>query len=106
MQIRNVGNQGNVDRTGDLSERSKRAERRESSSVSPAAANDATTISSAGREIAARVDELSDRARGEDGDRDAIVEAARQKLESGGLDSAESFAETANQLIDRGFLSA
>ena len=110
MQIRNVGSHANVDRlnestAGKSAERGRRAERSADDGGLTAGADDAR-ISSAGRETAAAVEQLAERARRDDGDRDALVAEARQKLVEGRLDTAEVFAATAKRLGDGGFLSA
>jgi hypothetical protein len=102
MNINNIGTPGNVDRTGDRGKGSelKRAEK------TPSVVRDDAQISETGRETAAIVEQLAERARTEDGDRDVLVEAARQKLLNGGLDGDAIVAATAEKLADRGFLSA
>lgn len=101
MDIRNIGNHGQIDRTG---ERGTRSEPK-TVVLTPFVAKDDAQISSTARKTAAKVDQLAQTARGEAGDRDAIVEAARQKLLSGELDTPEVFAATAQRLTDNGFLS-
>ena len=101
MDIRNVGSNGNIDRTG---ERAKSASPK-SNVLIPFVAKDDASISDAGRQSAAAVEQLSERARGASGDRDELVAAARQKLQSGELDSNAVFASTAQKLANRGFLS-
>ena len=101
MDIRNVGNHGNIDRAG---EHGKRAQSK-SNVLIPFVPKDDARISEAGRKTAASVDRLVDQARDEDGSRDSLVEAARQKLLSGELDTEAVFASTAEKLANRGFLS-
>ncbi|MFT4512064.1 MAG: hypothetical protein ACI89X_002973 [Planctomycetota bacterium] len=101
MDIRNVGNHGNIDRTG---EHGKRAQPRADVLI-PFVAKDDARISDTGRKTAASVDRLVDQARDDDGSRDSLVEAARQKLLSGELDSDAVFASTAQKLAGSGFLS-
>ena len=106
MDIRNVGNHGHADRTG---ERARRVEhKRAENARAGAGANikDDAQISATGRETAAAVEELAERARGDDPKRDALIKAVRQKLENGDLDDAAIFLATARNLADRGFLSA
>ena len=102
MDIRNVGNQGNIDRIG---ERDKRADAKRAETAPSVARGDDAQISSAGRETAAAIEQLTERAKADDGDREALVDAARQKLLSGELDSQEVLAATADRLASRGFLS-
>lgn len=102
MDIRNVGSQGNIDRT---SEQGKRTQAKSKDVLIPFVPKDDARISAAGRETAKSVDRLVDRAREEDPGRDALVEAARQKLLSGQLDTEAAFASTAQKLADSGFLS-
>jgi hypothetical protein len=101
MDIRNVGNQGNIDRTSD---QGKRAQAK-SNVLIPFVPKDDARISDTGRKAAASVDRLVDQARNEDGSRDSLVEAARQKLLSGELDSQAVFASTAQKLAGSDFLS-
>jgi len=100
MDIRNVANQGNVDRSSD---RSKRSDAR--TVVIPAVARDEASISSAGRETAAAIEGLAERARNSDGDRGALVARAMQKLMNGDLDGRQAASATARRLLDAKFLS-
>jgi len=102
MDIRNIGNHGNIDRSG---ERGKSAQPK-SNVLIPFVPKDDARISVAGRKTAEAVDRFADRARGTEGDRDARVEAAHQKLLSGELDSETVFASTAQKLANRDFISA
>lgn len=102
MDIRNVGNQGNADRIG---ERSKRPEAKRDALTPGVARGDDATISNTGRETAAAIEQLTERAKSDDGDRDALVEAAQRKLQSGELDTDAVYQATANRLAERGFLS-
>lgn len=101
MDIRNIGNNGQIDRTGERGQRSEP----KTVVLTPLVAKDDAQISSVGRATAAKVDQLAKTARGQEGDRDALVEAAREKLLSGELDTNEVFAATAENLANRGFLS-
>lgn len=101
MDIPNIGNHGQVDRTGERGQRSEP----KTVVLTPFVAKDDAQISSAGRATAAKVDQLAKNARGQVGDRDGLVEAARQKLLSGELDTNEVYEATANNLASRGFLS-
>ncbi len=102
MDIRNVGNQGNVDRIG---ERSRRDDAKRTESEPTMLRGDDAKISSTGRETAAAVEQLAERARSDDSDREALVEAAKARLLSGELDSAAVYEATARRLSDSGFLS-
>ncbi|MCU0864389.1 MAG: hypothetical protein MUC36_11385 [Planctomycetes bacterium] len=102
MDIRNVSNQGNVERTGD---RGKRAEGQRVYVV-PAPARDEANISKSGRETAAAVEALAERARGDGGDRAELVATALRKLMSGALDGDEAIQGAARRLRDSGFRSA
>ena len=101
MDIRNIGNYGQVDRAGERGQRSQA----KPVVLTPHVAKDDAQISPDGRKQAAKVDQLARSARGQEGDRSAIIEAARQKLLSGELDTNEVFAATAERLADSGFLS-
>ena len=102
MDIRNVGNQGNADRIGD---RAGRADAKQVVLVPVPRRSDDARISDAGRDAAAAVELLTERARADGSDRDAVVEAARQRLLSGELDSHAALASTARRLAVGGFLS-
>lgn len=101
MNIRDLGNTGPVDRT------SRQASKAPSSRdyVIPAVARDDAQISASSRETAAAVAGLADRATVAGGDRRALVEAARQKLQSGQLDTPAAWAAAAAKLAESGFAS-
>lgn len=101
MDIRNVGNPGNVTRRGDRSERAAPPP----AVVIPAVARDDARISTAGRETAAAIEGLAERARRDDAGREALVARAAQKLADGDLDDHATFAATAQRLAAGGFLS-
>ena len=101
MDIRNVSNSGNIDRSGD---RNKRAEPQRTD-VSPSVVQDDAQISSTGRKIASTVEQLAERARDDGDDREARVLAAKAKLLSGELDADGVVAETARRLAGSRFLS-
>ena len=105
MDIRNVGSQpGNVDRT---SERGNRAKLDREQAKAPAAAvRDDARISDTGRETAAAVEALAEKARGDGDNREQVVTAAVAKLVSGELDSETVLRETAGRLLDSGFRGA
>ena len=101
MQIRTVGNQNNVQRTDDRSQRSEE----KPVVLVPQAPRDLATISDAGRDAAAAVANLSERARNAGGDRGDVVAAARAKLVGGQLGSPAVLGATAQNLLDANFLS-
>jgi hypothetical protein len=101
MDIRNIGNNGNVERNG---ERPKRAEAKRGEL--PSTMRDEAKISAGSRATAASVDGLARRARKADADREAVVAAATQKLENGELDSPAVHTATAQRLLDAKFLTA
>lgn len=101
MDIRNVANQGNVERAGD---RTKKAGPLRTV-VIPAVARDEAKISSAGRETAAAIEGLAERARRDGPERDAVVAEARRKLMSGELDAPSTTRATAQRLLDAGFVA-
>jgi hypothetical protein len=102
MDIRNVTNHANVERSND---RTKRAEAQRTVII-PSVGRDEASISSAGRETAAAVEGLAERARRGDRDRDQVVARAMQKLISGELDGSDAIGATAQRLLDARFLSA
>lgn len=101
MDIRNVGT-GSVDRAD---ERTKKAAS-VADVIIPSVRRDEASISPAGREAAATVERLAQRARGSDRDREPLVAAAQKKLLAGELDGAAAAAATARALLDAKFLSA
>jgi hypothetical protein len=100
MDIRNIGGSGGVERGGN---RTRRAETRRDD-ASPVVNLDEARISAKSRDTAAAVEGLAARARGDDGEREAKVAAALQKLRSGELDDAAALRGTAQRLADAGFL--
>ena len=103
MDVRNISNHGNIDRNGN---RSQRVESKRQDAAAPVARADDARISSAGRDAAAAVERLVERAREDASDREELIEAARAKLVSGELDGEAALGATAEALLDRGFLSA
>lgn len=103
MNIHDLGKSGNVDRTGDRT--SKTATRHDVLVPFVPKGKDVATISASGREAAAAIESLSNRARGNDGDRDDIVAAALQRLQSGALDQPAVYGATAQKLLDSKFVS-
>ncbi|HEX5052310.1 MAG TPA: hypothetical protein VFZ65_11090 [Planctomycetota bacterium] len=105
MDIRNVAQRAaqstNVDRKGD---RAQRAEAKLKDVLIPSVARDQAQISPKGRAKAATLEGLVARAR-DDGDRDAVVAAALQKLQSGELDGQAVLEATAQRVIAADFLS-
>ena len=100
MNVPNLGNQ-NVKRADDRSQRS--AEK--PVVLVPQAPRDSATISDAGRDAAAALANLAERARNAGGDRGEIVAAARAKLAAGQLGSPAVLDATAQKLLDANFLS-
>ena len=101
MDIRNVGNVGNIDLNGD---RTRRTEA-QAPYVIPTVAKDDAQISSASRQTAAKVETLAQRARGDETGREAKVALAIEKLQNGELDSAAVLGATAARIADAGFFS-
>lgn len=101
MDIRNIGKTDIVDRPSDRPKRADGAR----DYVLPAMARDEARISDSSRETAAAVDGLSGRARSADGDRQAKVAAAKQKLLDGELDTPAVQLETARRLLGAKFTS-
>ena len=102
MNIRNVGNFGNVERSGER----KQSVDPQRTVLVPAKPRDDARISESSRELASAVEGLAERARRGDGDREARVEVARQKLLGGQLDAPEVLGATARRLLDARFLDA
>ncbi len=100
MDIRNVANHGNVERSGD---RTKSSEAR--TVVIPAPARDEASISPVGRATAAAIEGLAERARGDGRNREGFVAAALERLRSGELDDAKVLTATAQRLLAAKFLS-
>lgn len=61
--------------------------------------SDVASISESGREAFASVEALTDRARGEAGDRDQIVADAKARLEAGELDDPAVYEAVAQRLL-------
>lgn len=101
MDIRNIGNKGNVDRNG---EHPVRTEKRRGDA--PSTMRDEAKISAGSRATAAAVKELTGSARKVDAERQAAVAAAAQKLAGGELDTPAVHAETSKRLLDAKFLTA
>lgn len=101
MDIRDLGNSGNVDRAGARAAKAQSAREY----VIPAAPRDEAKISGASRATVATVPLLSERARTAGGDRAAVVAAARQRLEDGSLNDPAVYAATAKNLLDARFSS-
>lgn len=99
MDIRKVGSNSSVDRTNDRTKRteSKRAD------AAPTVRRDEASISSASRDTAAAVEGLAERARRDDGDREAVVTTAMRKLMNGELNGAEALQGAAQRLLDGKF---
>lgn len=105
MNIHNIANQANVDRSRDRASDVGA----EKTVLIPTPARDGeqdqATISSKSRDAMAAVELLAERARGHSGDRSDKVEAALLRLQNGELGSASVLEETARRLGDSGFLA-
>jgi hypothetical protein len=101
MDIRDLGNSGNVDRAGARAAKAPAAREY----VIPAAPRDEAKISGSSRATVATVPLLSERARTAGGDRSALVAAARQRLQDGALNDPAVFGATAQRLLDAKFTS-
>lgn len=100
MNIGNVKGNGGIDRSSD---RPSRTEGGRAPAPAPKVHQDEAEISTGGRETAKAVEELAQRARRDEPERAAKVEAARQRLQKGELDSVAVHKEVARQLLDGGF---
>ena len=101
MSTHNIGGSGNSGRIGKDAEGSEPR----SSDLIPVGNSDGARIIDSDGETAGLIAKLTARVRREVGDRDVIVEAARQKLMLGELDSAAVMAATAERLARSGYLS-
>jgi len=101
MDIRNIGNKGNVERNGD---RPVRTEARRGEM--PSTVRDEAKISAGSRATAAAVEGLAVNARKADAEREVKVAAALQKLRSGELDAPAVHKATAQRVLDTKFLTA
>lgn len=101
MDIRNVTNHGAVERGGDRGPRTKQV--RDGAVLIPV--RDEARISAGSRAAATAVDSLAERARRDDGDREAIVAQALEKLQSGALDDAGTYRATAQRLLAQNFVA-
>ena len=96
MDVGHIEGKGGVDRGAERA--SRREHSRRSDSVK--APVDSAAISESGRETAAAIDELAAKARRDEPDREARVEAAKARLEAGELDATEVLRETARRMLD------
>ena len=101
MDIRNIANHGNVERSSD---RPKRTEQKRSDA--PSVVRDEARISADSRETAAAVESLGQRARQDDGDREVKVAEAMTKLMNGELNERAVHETTARRVLDAKFLTA
>lgn len=101
MNIHDIGKSGNVDRPGDRT--TKTAARHDV--LVPFVPKDEAKISAKGRQAAAAIENLSERARQDGPDRAQIVAAALARLQSGALDQESVYGATAQKLIDSKFVS-
>lgn len=101
MDVRKVGNNGGVERNGDRPQRAQH--KRQGADVSPV--RDEAQISQSSRATANAVEAMTEKARKGDGDREEIVAAALQRLQSGELSGEAAFRETARRLLDSKFSS-
>src|SRR5688500_18698843 len=102
MDIGPLRNPGGVEKPDG---RPQRTDKRTAESV-PAAARDEAAISESGRETAASVDALAQRARnGDESERRTRIDRALQKLMNGDLDDPAVHAEVAKRLLEARFLS-
>ncbi len=96
MNIRNVSNNGGVERGGD---RPLRADGKRDRSATSATTGDSAAISSGGREAKAAFDASVEAARGKGDDRVTVVARAVEKLISGDLDSEVVLRDTASRML-------
>lgn len=101
MDIRNVGNNGGIERSGDRPQRTQH--KRDSAGGFPV--RDEAQISESSRATANAVEGYAEKARQGDGDRDEIVAAALARLKRGELDSPAAYRETARRMLDGKFQS-
>lgn len=101
MDIRNVGNHGGIERSGD---RPQRTQQKRQAADAPSFRDEAQ-ISENSRATANAVEGLAEKARNGDGDRSEIVAAALERLQSGALDDVSVHRATAQRLLDAKFLS-
>lgn len=102
MDIRNIADNGNVERSG------KRLERASSQRTGegPSVVRDEAKISAGSRETAAAVEGLAARARKDDPAREIKLAVAMKKLMGGEFDGPAVHGETAQRLLDSKFLTA
>ncbi len=102
MDIRNVGNNGAVERGDSRAQRPQ--PKRDGAAVSPV--RDEAQISAGSRATADAVEGFAERARRDDADRADVVTKALQRLMNGELDGEAVHRATAARLLDAKFLSA
>lgn len=96
MNIRNVSNNGGVERGSD---RPLRADGKRDRSAPAAASGDLASISAGGREAKASFDANVEAARDAGEDRAVMIARAFEKLMSGGLDSEVALRDTASRML-------
>jgi hypothetical protein len=101
MDIRNVANHGPIERGSDRTGGAQ--QKREPTVLIPM--RDEARISAGSRAVAGAVEGLAERARNADGDREAMVAAAIERLRSGALDSADAWRSSAERMLGQGFLA-
>ena len=97
-------NTGSYDSIEGATERARGAES-QAYVLIPFVPKDVARMRKLGRQDAAKVARLGALARGRSSDRDAFVEAARQKLLAGELEGRAVYASTAEKLASSGFLT-
>ncbi|MCA8952354.1 MAG: hypothetical protein KDE27_22785 [Planctomycetes bacterium] len=103
---RTIADRSSVDRTAEGPERGKTVVLQPQPPLGHKAVDgDHAEISSKGRDTAAFVEGLAERARRVGSDRHEIVEAARARLASGELGTPAALDRTARNLLDSGFLA-
>ena len=102
MNIGNVKGNGGIDRSSD---RPSRTEGKPAQAPVRQMPQDEAAISPSGREAAKSVEALSRRARQDAPERQAMVEAARQRLQDGTLGTVAVHKQVAQQLLDSDFRS-
>ncbi len=98
MEIGNIQGKGGLDRPD------RTQPPQPGSAADPAGVpQDSAQISSAGRDASATVEALSERARQQDAESEERIAAAEARLESGQLDTPQTFRAVAERLLHLGF---
>ncbi len=99
MHVSNIDGSGNIERGSERTVRIPRPEQGGRAAGASGDIEDTATISQDGRERLHVLDAHADKLRSTDPERRALVEAARQRLQSGELDRPEVYRAVADAIL-------